>query len=177
MKRKNPAIRFFSHLVSHTWQVRKHFSVNALKNIEQAIKVSEATHQGEIRFVVEAGLHPIEIIYKKTPKMRALELFARFNVWDTQHNTGVLIYLLLADRDVEIVADRGIHQQVGENAWEVICHAMELKFRQGEFESGVLQGIADIGLHLQKFYPNDLTQYPPPIAKNNNEISDKPIIL
>ena len=177
MKRRNPIIRFLKHLASHTWQVRKHFSINALKNIEHAIKTSESTHLGEIRFVVEAGLHPLEILTKKTPKNRALELFAQFNVWDTQHNTGVLIYLLLADRDVEIVADRGIHQKVGAKAWETICHAMEVKFRLGEFEAGVLQGIEDIGMHLQKFYPIDFLDTQPLNIKNNNEISDKPIIL
>ena len=77
-------------------------------------KLAEATHDGEIRFVVEAGLHPYEILFKKTPKKRAIELFGRLNIWDTEHNNGVLIYLLLADRDVEIVADRGIHQHVGQ---------------------------------------------------------------
>ena len=182
MKRRNPIIRFLSHLVSHSWQVHKHFSVSALKNIEQAIKASESTHFGEIRFVVEAGLHPLEILTKKTPKNRALEVFASLNLWDTQHNTGVLIYLLLADRDVEIVADRGINQQVGEKRWELICHAMELQFRRGEFEAGVLQGIVDIGLHLQMYYPTDklkmdVLENQSLSAKNNNEISDKPIIL
>lgn len=182
MKRRNPIIRFFKHLVSNTWQVHQHFSSLALKNIEQAIKASETTHLGEIRFVVEAGLHPIEILYKKSPKSRALEIFARFNVWDTQHNTGVLIYLLLADRDVEIVADRGINQRVGADAWEIICHAMELQFRQGQFEAGVLQGIDDISVYLQKFYPINTLKNQHIDAKKNgtkksNEISDKPIIL
>ncbi len=177
MKRKNPIIRFFRHLVSGTWQVHGHFSDSALRNIEQAIKASEAMHEGEIRFVVEAGLHPIEILYKKTPKKRALELFGRFNVWDTERNTGVLIYLLLADRDVEIVADRGIHQHVGSEAWEVICHAMELKFRHAEFEAGVLQGIADIGACLQKHYPTNTSASQPAKRNKKNEIPDSPIIL
>ena len=176
MKRSNPIIRFLRHLVSHTGQVHRHFSNSALKNIERAIKASEDTHLGEIRFVVEAGLEPMDILAKKTPRMRALELFGRLNIWDTEHNTGVLIYLLLADRDVEIVADRGIHQQVSAKTWEIICHAMELKFRQGEFEIGILQGIADIGLHLQKFYPTQSLKNQSPNT-NNNEISDKPIIL
>ena len=169
MKRINPFLRFFNHLVSHTWQVHKRFSASALRNIEQAIKASERTHLGEIRFVVESGLHPIEIIYKKTPKKRALEVFGRFNVWDTQHNTGVLIYLLLADRDVEIVADRGIHQHVGNNGWDAICHAMELEFRQGSFESGVLQGLYEISQLLQTHFPA--------ASVNDNELPNRPIIL
>ena len=91
--------------------------------------------------MVEAGLHPYEILFKKTPKKRAIELFGRLNIWDTEYNNGVLIYLLLADRDVEIVADRGIHQHVGMTAGKQICHEMEIMFRKGEFEAGVLQGI------------------------------------
>ncbi len=173
MKRRHPFIRFLKHVVSAalpaSWQVRKHFSVEALKRIEKAIRISEQTHTGEIRFVVEAGLHPMEILCKKTPKKRALELFGRFNIWDTEQNNGILIYLLLADRDVEIVADRGIHQHIGHDGWEQICHAMELQFRQGDFEAGVLQGLADISNLLQKHYPVG--------GENSNELPNAPIIL
>ncbi|MEQ1598345.1 MAG: TPM domain-containing protein [Methylotenera sp.] len=182
MKNKNPIIRFFKHMFSGAWQVHEHFSEAALNNIEQAIKASEATHDSEIRFVVEAGLHPYEILFKKTPRKRAIELFGRLNIWDTEHNNGVLIYLLLADRDVEIVADRGIHQHVGNAEWERICHGMELKFRHGEFESGVLQGIAEIGAHLHAHFPDGsaVTKAPskkPVQRKKKNEISNKPLIL
>jgi uncharacterized membrane protein len=182
MKNKNPIIRFFKHMFSGVWQVHGHFSEAALSNIEQAIKTSEATHDGEIRFVVEAGLHPYEIVFKKTPKNRAIELFGRLNIWDTEHNNGVLIYLLLADRDVEIVADRGIHQHVGNAEWDRICHDMELKFRRGEFEAGVLQGIAEIGAHLHTHYPDDKTATKMPAKKpvqrkKKNEISNKSLIL
>jgi uncharacterized membrane protein len=169
MKKQNPILRLFKHMLSGAWQVHRHFSKAALHNIEQAIQACEKNHLGEIRFIVEADLHPIEILFKKTPKKRALELFSQFNIWDTEHNTGVLIYLLLADRDVEIVADRGIHQQVGHDGWEHICHAMELRFRQGDFEAGVLQGIADISALLQQHYPTD--------TRKTNEISNKPVIL
>jgi uncharacterized membrane protein len=132
--------------------------------------------------VVEAGLHPYEIVFKKTPKNRAIELFGRLNIWDTEHNNGVLIYLLLADRDVEIVADRGIHQHVGNAEWDRICHDMELKFRRGEFEAGVLQGIAEIGAHLHTHYPDDKTATKMPAKKpvqrkKKNEISNKSLIL
>ena len=174
-------------MFSGTWQVHSHFSNMAMHNIEYAIKTAENTHLGEIRFVVESGLHPMEILGKKTPKKRALELFGRFNIWDTEFNTGVLIYLLLADRDVEIVADRGIHQHVGNDGWAHICHQMELKFRHGEFEAGVLQGIAAISQHLQQHFPAGaipasqiaLTKRAkkPAKPKKKNEIPDSPIIL
>lgn len=173
MKRRHPIARFFSHVVSAAmpskWQVHKHFSAAALRRIEQSIKASELMHTGEIRFVVEAGLHPLEIISKKMPKKRAIELFSHLNIWDTEHNNGVLIYLLLADRDVEIVADRGIHQQVGKEGWEAICHAMELQFRRGEFEAGVLDGIRQIGALLRQYYPAD--------SENKNELPNATVII
>ena len=91
MKKTNSVCRFFKHFFSHPWQVNRHFSAIALHEIEKAITVSEKKHAGEIRLVVESGLHPIEILYKKTPKRRAIELFGRLNIWDTEHNNGVLI--------------------------------------------------------------------------------------
>lgn len=169
MKRRHPIIRFFRHLFSMPVQVKWHFSSQALKHIEQAIADSEKQHAGEIRFVVEAGLHPLEIIFKKSPRKRAIELFGRFNVWDTEQNNGVLIYLLLADRDVEIVADRGIHQFVGNQGWDKICHDMEVLFRRGEFEAGVLEGIAEVGALLTQHFP---------IQENDkNELPNRPIVM
>ena len=169
MKKTNPIIRFVKHMFSHPWQVNRHFSAHALHNIEQAIQASEKTHAGEIRFIVEIGLHPLEILYKKTPKRRALELFGSLNIWDTEHNNGVLIYLLLVDKDVEIVADRGISKHVGHAGWEKICQDMESLFRRGEFEAGVLQGVAEISAELEKHYPI--------AGANKNEISNKPLIF
>ena len=166
-------VRFFKHLISNVWQVRHHFSESALHNIEKAIRSSEKSHNGEICFIVEAGLHPMEIRYKKSPRKRAIELFSLFKIWDTEHNNGVLIYLLLADRDVEIVADRGIHQHVGNAAWERICHQMELMFRSGDFEAGVLQGIADIGALLETHFPHSASND----TKKVNELPNAPIIL
>ncbi len=114
-------------------------------------------------------MHPYEILCKKTPKKRAIELFGRLNIWDTEYNNGVLIYLLLADRDVEIVADRGIDQHVGRDGWETICHEMEGLFRKGQFEAGVLQGIAHISEVLQQHYPQT--------GISKNEVSNKPLVM
>lgn len=173
MKRRHPMTRFLTHLVRAAvpskWQVGRHFLASALKRIEHAIKTSESTHLGEIRFVVEASLHPLEIIAKKSPQKRAIELFSQLHIWDTEHNNGVLIYLLLADRDVEIVADRGIHQHVGNERWEAICHAMELQFRHGQFEAGVLDGIAQIGALLQQHYPAEY--------ESKNELPNATIVI
>ena len=140
-----------------------------MQNIEAAIRQSESGHTGEIRFVVEAALHPVELVMGKTPRQRAIELFARLGVWDTADNNGVLVYLLLADHDVEIVADRGIHGHVGASGWEAICKEMEAAFRQGRFESGLMVGIQQIGEVLQKHYPANVA--------NENELPDAPLVL
>lgn len=169
MKKRHPIVRFFKHLFSTPWQVQRHFSAQSLNIIEQAIASSERIHAGEIRFVVEAGLHPMQILYNKSPKKRALELFSHLNIWDTAQNNGVLIYLLLADRDVEIVADRGIHAHVGADGWEQICHDMEVLFRQGQFEAGVLQGIAEISAALAQHFPNT--------GASRNELPNHPIVM
>ncbi len=169
MKKRHPLNRFFKHLFSHPWQVRQHFSAASLRKIETAIAASETTHAGQIRFVVETGLHPLAILRKQTPKRRAIALFSALNIWDTEHNNGVLIYLLLADRDVEIVADRGIHRYVGQDGWEAICQVMETHFRAGDFEIGVLQGI-----HL---ISQQLSQYFPPNASQQNELPNQPLVI
>lgn len=171
--------RFFKHLFSNPWQVKRYFSGQALQKIEAAITASEVKHTGEIRFVVEAGLHPFEIIGKKSPRQRAIELFSLLNIWDTEQNNGVLIYLLLADRDVEIVADRSIDKHVGYDRWDAICHEMEVLFRQGKFEFGVLQGITAVSNELEKHFAVDNIQNKRKraVQRKSNELPDKPLIL
>ena len=111
-----------------------------LARIEQAIKAGEATHAGQVRFVVEGALDGAPLFRNQPARERALDLFSQLRIWDTAHNNGVLIYLLLADRDVEIIADRGIDARVGPDGWEKICRDMEADFSDGRFESGVDQG-------------------------------------
>lgn len=171
--------RFFKHLFSNPWQVRHHFSTQALQHIETAITESETKHTGEIRFVVEAGLHPYEILSKKMPRARGVELFGRLNIWDTENNNGVLIYLLLADRDVEIVADRGIDKHIGYDNWDMICHEMEVLFRRGEFEAGVLLGIEKVNAALEQYFPiaDIQNKRKRAVQRKKNELPDKPLIL
>ena len=161
--------RLLRHLFSAPWQVHAFFSREALVRIEAAVRASERRHAGQIRFAVEVGLHPYALFKKIRPRQRALELFAQLGIWDTAQNNGVLIYLLLADHDVEIVADRGIHAHVGNAGWESICHEMETMFRKGEFEAGVLLGIERISARLEQHYPPENGQ--------PNELSDAPILL
>ncbi|UGV25513.1 hypothetical protein E0H22_07315 [Rhodopseudomonas boonkerdii] len=161
--------RIGKHLVVRRARVRKAFPPKSLAAIEQAIKASEATHAGQIRFVVEAALDGAPLFRDQSARERAIDVFAQLRVWDTEHNNGVLIYLLLADRDVEIVVDRGIDRHVGTAGWEAICQMMETHFRAGRFEQGVIAGIAAVTSHLQRHFPGDDT--------NANELPDAPVVL
>jgi uncharacterized membrane protein len=161
--------RILRHLFTTMWSARRAFPKTALDAIEQAIRESEQKHRGQIRFVVEHSLDLPDLLHGVTAKDRAVEMFARLHVWDTEHNNGVLIYLLLADRDVEILADRGVHAHVGSQGWETICRAMEDAFRAGDFHGGVLRGIRAAGEHLDRHYPTD--------GPAKNELPDRPVIL
>lgn len=169
MHQQNKFSRFMRHIFNGPWRVRRFFPETAMRNIGAEIQLNERTHTGEIRFAVEAALHPFELVAGKTPRERALEIFSALNVWDTEQNNGVLIYLLLADHDVEIVADRGIDHKVGARGWETICHEMEAAYRRGEFEAGTLMGIRQIGKVLQDHFPADDT--------NKNELPDNPVVF
>jgi uncharacterized membrane protein len=119
-------------ILGHLWMapraVRRAFPAEAMERITGAIRESERRHRGQVRFAVESALDWHRLMQGMQAPERALELFARLGVWDTAENNGVLIYLLLADRDVEIVADRGVHQRVGADGWARICQAMEQCF-------------------------------------------------
>lgn len=161
--------RILRHLLTPSWRVRSLFPAPTLAAIETAIAACEKTHAGQIRFAVEVALHPLALWRGQTARARALEVFSHLRVWDTEHNNGVLIYLLLADHDVEIIADRGIHARVGDAEWEKICRRMEAAFRRGQFEAGVIDGIRAVGDLLARHYP--------PSGKGGNELVDKPVLL
>ena len=162
--------RIFRHLLTGNLVVRRAFPAASLRAIEQAIEQSETGHDGEIRFAVEATLNTLPLLRGQSARERAIEIFSQLRVWDTERNNGVLIYLLLADHDVEIVADRGVHARVGSEQWEKICRAMEAEFRQGHFEVGVVAGIQSIGRHLQQHFPSER-------QGGENELPDRPVVL
>lgn len=161
--------RLGKHLMLNRWRVRQAFSAAALSRIESAIRQSEATHAGQIRFVVEGALDSRPLFAGQSARERAIDLFSVLRIWDTEHNSGVLIYLLLADRDVEIVADRGIDARVGTARWRAICETMEGAFRQGHFEQGVIDGIGQITACLAEHFP--------PKGPHRNELPDAPVVL
>lgn len=154
-------------------QVNKAFPRSALLAIEQAIKASEIAHDGEIRFVVEGALDGSALFKGQPARERAIDVFSQLRVWDTERNNGVLIYLLLADRDVEIVADRGIHAKVGAQEWERICRTMEAAFKQAKYEEGVLNGIHAVTQHLVEHFPFVI----PKGGADPNELPDSPVVL
>src|SRR5277367_3784603 len=145
--------RIGKHLVEHKWRVRRVFPRQALDLIEQAIKAGEATHSGQIRFVVEGSLDGKPLFSGQSARERALDIFSHLRIWDTAHNNGVLIYLLLADREVEIIADRGIDAHVGAAGWAKICAGMEAEFKVGNFEGGVIKGIEAVSRELARYFP------------------------
>ncbi len=161
--------RILRHMLTPAWRIRVTFPRATLAAIETAIRDAELTHNGEIRFALEAALQPLPLLQGVAARERALQVFSRLRVWDTEHNNGVLIYLLLADRDVEIVADRGIHTRTGADEWERICREMETHFRAGKFEAGVLAGIRAVSAHLARHYPRH--------GKKINELPDSPVVL
>ena len=161
--------RILRHLTMTQGQVHRAFPQSALKAIEQAITASEMTHTGEVRFLVEGALDGAPLFSGQTARQRALALFSQLQIWDTEHNTGVLIYLLLADRAVEIVADRGIHAKAGQRAWTAICHDMEAAFKAAKFEGGAVSGIQAVSRQLADHFPTG--------PYNANELSDQPLVI
>jgi uncharacterized membrane protein YgcG len=159
--------RFLSHLVATGWSLRRAFDDASLQAIEQAIAATERSHGGEIRFAVEACLSPLELMRGITPRQQALQVFAQLRVWDTDANNGVLIYVSWADRDVEIVADRGFNGLVSEQEWAEVCHRMERLFAQGAAREAVVQGIHAVGALIARHYP----------TQDRDELPNRPVML
>ena len=126
-------------------------------------------HDGELRFVIEANLPLNSLWRRQSTHARAVELFSQLGVWDTEHNSGVLIYLQLIDRRVEVVADRGINACVGQEFWDKVCRQMETAFRAGQFEAGARMALSEITCALTEHFPAS--------GRNPNELPDRPLLL
>src|SRR5581483_6940114 len=162
-------MRPLRHLFAGHWLVRRAFPQATLDRIEAAVRDSEKRHRGEIRFAVEAALDFIAVVRGLTARRRALDVFSQLRVWDTEENTGVLIYVQLVDRRIEIVADRGIAARVPQHDWDAICRAMERAFKAGEYEEGSRVAIAAVTQILAREFPAH--------GDNRNELPDKPAVL
>jgi uncharacterized membrane protein len=162
--------RLWRHLNTGLRQVQRVFPQRTLDAVEAAVRASEARHPGQIRFVVEGCLAPSSLWRGKTPRQRAVEVFSELRVWDTEHNNGVLVYVLLADRDVEIVADRGVARgRVAADEWEQCCRIMEAQFRDGRFEAGAIAGVEAVAAVLAR--------HPAGARDADNPLPDAPTVL
>ena len=136
--------RLLRHLVTPQRVIDRAFPQRVREAIEVAVSEAEKTHEIQLRIVAEAGLPLGSLLRGEIPRARAIELFSRLRVWDTEHNSGVLIYVQMADRKIEIVADRGINAKVKQAEWNAICRRITREFREGRFEDGAVVGIREL---------------------------------
>jgi len=161
--------RIFTHLFYPNWRLKKLFPQSALDDIETAITHSEALHRGEICVAIECSLSLSATTSNQSLTDRALEVFSLLRVWDTENNNGVLIYLLLAEQRIKIIADRNINNKVEEQQWQEICTTLALAFQQEQYSMGMNDAIKQVGQLLAEHFPKT--------GNNVNELSNKAKLL
>lgn len=161
--------RFWRHVAMTPWTAAKAFPEAALDTIGRAVAEGEKSHRGEVRFVVEAELSTAQLWANLGSRERARQVFAAMGVWDTEENNGVLVYVLLADHRVEIVADRGIGARVEAAQWEAVCRTMQAAFREGRYEAGAVAGVQAVSALIAAHYPAR--------AGDRNELPDRPAMI
>ena len=160
-----------ARILKHRWldetDVARALDAPALARLEQRVASSESRHSGEVRLCVEAGL-PLSYLWRRaSARQRAVTMFGKLRVWDTEHNNGVLIYLLLAEHAIEIVADRGLARHVSQAQWDGLLAGMQAAFRAGRFEECLAQAIDAVDALLLQHFPLAQGQ------ANPNELSDR----
>jgi uncharacterized membrane protein len=160
--------RIARHLLILPGAVSRALPASAMAAIEEAIAKSEREHSGEVRFAVEPALDTSALLAGESARERALEVFSLLRLWDTDGRNGVLIYLLLADRDIEIVADRGLNI-VQPAEWEAICKTMEQALRRGQFQTALVDGVQAVSRMVARHFPRR--------AGDRNELPDRPVAL
>jgi len=150
--------------------VTKYFSKTTLAKIENEIQSSEKLHLSELCVIVENSLDLMSVFKGVTSRERALELFSQYRIWDTENNSGILLYILLADHRLEIIADRGVSRLAKDKNFSKIASAIESKFREKEYEEGLISGIQSITKLLTEFYPAKK-------KRSKNEIPNKPVLI
>lgn len=163
-------MRSMRHLFATRLGTRRRFPAQVLESIEAAIAAAERATSGEIRFVVETALELPEVWSGLSPRERAIQTFSDLHMWNTELRNGVLIYVLLADRDVEILADRGAAERIAQADWEGVCRAMEGHFRAGRFAEGSRAGVAAVGALLERHFPAER-------GRNRDELPNQPALL
>ena len=163
-------LRIFKHIWNDESDVRRALPVELLDRLAKRVAASEQRHSGEIRICVEAGLPWSYLRRNAAPRERAVTLFGKLRVWDTEHNNGVLIYLLLADHAIELVADRGLNQHVQPAQWQDMVSRLGTAFTEGRFEDGLTQALEEVSAVLVAHFPNT------PGAVRRNEQPDAPVV-
>ena len=163
------ATRFLRHVFATRWSTRRRFGPKVLAAIETAIRETEARHAGEIRFAVETALDMAELVEDLSSRRRAMQVFGQLGVWDTAQNNGVLVYLLLADHVVEIVADRGLAARISQSEWDGVCREMEQHYRARRFSEGSVAGVYAIGGLLARHFPGR--------RQDADELPNQPVLL
>ena len=161
----------FTRILKHRWldetDSARALGPAALQRLEARVAASEQAHSGEIRLCIEAGL-PLSYLWRNaTVRQRAVTMFGKLRVWDTENNNGVLIYLLLAEHQIEIVADRGLARRVPQTHWDSVLGDMRAAFRKHQFEDGLAQAIAAVDVLLARHFPLTAGEV------NQNELSDR----
>ena len=157
------------HLAAARGRTRRRCPAEVLASIESAISSAEARTSGEIRCGVETALEMGEAWSGVSPRERALHVFSALHLWNTELRNGVLIYVLMADHDVEIVADRGAAAQITREDWEGVCRAMEARFHAGEFAAGSVAAVEAVGRLLERHFPAP--------GRNRDELPNQPVLL
>jgi hypothetical protein len=163
--------RWAQHLWLDEGDVRRQLGAAGLQRLQAQVQASELQHLGELRLCIEGGLGWSELWQGQTARTRALHLFSTLRVWDTEHNNGVLIYLLLADHRIEILADRGIMDRVGHAPWADIAQQLSAHLREGRFEQGLSQAVEAVTQMLAVHFPVKAGQ------DNPNELPDGIVVL
>jgi uncharacterized membrane protein len=164
----------FTRLLRHRWlddgDTRKALPPELLQRLQQRVAASERRHSGEIRIYAEAGLPTSYLWRGASARERAVAMFGKLRVWDTEHNNGVLVYLLLAEHAIEIVADRGLNSRVDPQEWQRIVARMGEAFRAQRFEDGLTQALEEVSALLVLHFPLAEGQ------ANPNELPDQPVL-
>lgn len=161
--------RFMRHVLMTPIKAARAFPPSTLDAIQRQVAAGEERHSGEVVFVVESELTTAQLWANLSSRERALQVFGAHGVWNTAANNGVLIYVLLADHRVEIVADRGIDAVVDPSAWREICDDIDAHFARGEFEAGAISGVAAVSRLLEAHFPAG--------DAHRNELPDRPVML
>ena len=166
--------RIFKHRWLDASAAQRAIPPAMLQRLQQQVAASEQHHSGEIRIYVEAGL-PMSYLWRKAStgqisRQRALAMFSKLRVWDTERNNGVLIYLLLIERVIEVVADRGLNDKVAPQVWQKMVSSMQQAFKQGDFEPGLTQALDQVSTLLVQHFPLAAGE------TNPNELPDRPLL-